>query len=105
MNSLNGHLVLLFFKNKAFFFFVNGLNGLFNFILEVKVEGIDGELNISDFFKPKVDEVLIVCVADLFVVGLDLGLQKSDKILSKVFLLVVAHADFRVAEYNEIKDP
>ena len=75
MNSLNGHLVLLFFKNKAFFFFINGFNSLFNFILEVKVEGIDGELNISYFFKPKVDEVLIVGAADLLIVCLYLGLK------------------------------
>ena len=96
---------MLFFKNKAFFFFVNGLNGLFNFILKVKVEGVDGELNIGNFFKPEVDEVLIVGVADLLVVGLYLGLEKGDKIRSKVFLLSVAHADLGVAEYNEVKDP
>ena len=80
MDDLNGHFELLFFEHEAFFLLVDDLDGLLYPIVEVERKRPERELNIRNFLEPEVYKIFIICLANLFVVGIHLSLQQRCKI-------------------------
>lgn len=63
-----------------------------------------GKLNICYFFKPKVDEVLIIGIKDFLIISLYFILEESSKVLLVVLSFALVHAHLHMAENYKIKD-
>jgi len=77
----------MFFENCYFLFFVNNLNCLFDFTIEIEVKGFEGKLYVSNFIISKVDEISVVSFSDLFFIKIHLVIHEHHKMSGKFFYI------------------
>jgi hypothetical protein len=86
-HNAEGHLKLLFLEYKSLLLFIDHLDGLLYLVVKVEDESFKSELNICDFFEPKINKILIISLADLLIVGMHLGVEKGGEVALEILAL------------------